>query len=280
MLIKRGGPAALLACLVLSIAACGGGSGGGGGGGVAPLGLGTGTPAPGVPASPDPAAPGEAPVAVTFEGSLSGLFISGSNYSAPTPVLVKARLSRELSGTVYPVIVDAQQVLSTQYGNLAVTRGADGAYSVFLTPKVQTTPGVYAGKLQLKLCKDAACASEYQVTGGEFPYNLEFQPDVTLRAKINGVPVTGYNGFTSVTSGQTLQFVAAASAIVEVESNIPVTWTVGSAGTDRALSVTSQTDKSVIGTVTAGALGGSIDVKATPIDTRYKYYSSVMVLGQ
>lgn len=286
MSINRGGPAALLSCLVLSIAACGGGGGGGGGGGLPPAALGLGgltsPPAAGGSTSPgsDPAAAGDPAIAVTFEGSLDGTFILSSNYPGPVPVLIKAKLDREPTGAVYPVIVDSQHILNTQFGAMTVTRGADGSYSGLLTPNVQATPGVYSGKLQLRLCKDAACAAEYQVTGGDLPYSIEFLADVTLTAKVNGVGVSGLGGATSASSGHTLQFVAVAGSAVEVNSNIPVTWTVVSAGTDRALAVSVQTDKQVSGTITPGVLGGSVDVKATPVDPRYKYYSTVMVLGQ
>lgn len=289
MSITRGGPAALLSCLVLSIAACGGGGGGGGGGGIAPVALGLGgttSPAagggstsPNPNPNPEPVA-GDAAIAVTFEGSLDGSFILSSNYPRPSPVLIKAKLDREPTGTVYPVIVDSQQILDTRFGALTVARGSDGTYSGLLTPNMQATPGVYSGKLQLKLCKDAACAAEYQVTGGDLAYSIEFLADVKLTAKVNGVGITGLGGLTSVSSGQTLQFVAVAGSAVEVDSNIPVTWTVVSAGTNRALAVSAQTDKQISGTITPGALGGSVDVKATPIDLRYKYYSTVMVLGQ
>ncbi|WP_208512491.1 hypothetical protein [Variovorax paradoxus] len=280
MSMKRRGPWALLTCLALSISACGGGGGGGGGG--FPLGGTFGaTPAAGGGTTPtDSSTPSEEPISISFEGSLDGFFIEGNNYLGPTPTLITAKLNREPTGTVYPVIVDSAQILDPKWGPVTATRGADGSYSALLTPKYQTTKGKYEGKLQLKLCKDPLCAAEYPVVGGALPYKLEFVSDVTLTAKLNGAGVTGYNGFTSVTSGQTLQFVAGDGATVEVQSNIPVTWRVVSSGSTRALSVSSQTDTRVAGVIVPGPLGGGIDVYATPVDSRYKYYSSVMILPQ
>jgi len=283
MLIDRGGPSALLACLVLSISACGGGGGGGGGGGFPVAGLGPGAGVPTSTGGPNPSdlsSAGDDAIAVTFDGSLDGFFIASSNYPQPTPVLIKAKLSRDPVGTVYPVIVDSQQVLSTQWGGFTVTKGPDGAYSGYLTPKAGMAPGVYSGKLQLRLCKDPACAAEYKLTGGEFPYKLEYAADVTLTAKLNGTPVKDIRGMTSVSSGKTMQFVALDGAVVQVESNIPVTWTVTSSGTTKSLAVATQTDKLVSGTVMTGSMSGSIEVKAQPVDTRYKYIATVSLLPQ
>ncbi|RST52779.1 hypothetical protein [Variovorax sp. MHTC-1] len=214
---------------------------------------------------------------VDFALSASGFYISSNNYPSIVPILILFGFYHEPSGPVYPMLIDPQQVLDDRYGPVTASRQPGGTYLMYLIPKWQSVFGEYSGNLELKLCKDARCTSEYKITGGALPYKFEFRPDVTLTAKLNGTPVTDLRGFTKVTSGQTMEFLAPTGATVEIESNMPVTWTVGGVGTSRTLAVVSQTDRRVVGTVTGGTLTGSIDVRAQPIDTRYKYYSTVSI---
>jgi hypothetical protein len=214
---------------------------------------------------------------VGFAGSASGFYISSNNYPSIVPIYILFGFYHEPSGPVYPMLIDPQQVLDDRYGPVTASRQSGGTYLIYLIPKWQSVFGEYSGNLELKLCKDARCTSEYKITGGALPYKFEFRPDVTLTAKLNGAPVTDLRGFTKVTSGQTMEFLAPTGATVEIESNMPVTWTVGGVGTSRTLAVVSQTDRRVVGTVTGGTLTGSIDVRAQPIDTRYKYYSTVSI---
>lgn len=259
---KRGGMASALGSLLLVMTACGGG-GGGGSGTAAPLPSGT-------SGAQDDA------IKVQYEKTPSGFYIDSNNYPAPSGMEVKARLDREPTGTVHAVIVDSQQVLETQWAKPTVTRLPDGSYSAWLTPKWQSTPGVYSGSLQLHLCKDAQCQAEYPLIGGDLAYRFEFVPDITVTAARNGAPASASNGVSSAKSAQSLIIQAGIGDAVEVFANMPVTWQVVSAGTSRALVVGSQSDRQITGIVGPGDLGGAIEVRATPIDSRFKYGSTVM----
>jgi len=300
MLINRGRASALLACLVLSITACGGGGGGGGGGfpilgssagsGSAPNANtpssgGTNTPSSGGTNTPSdntptvPSEPGDELITVSFEGSLDGYVMLGANYPGPTAKQIFVKLDKEPSGAVYPVVIDPQQVLDPQWNQLTATRLPDGRYSTYLMPKARAEAGEYKGALQLKLCKDPLCTNEYRVAGGDFNYKLEYLADAAMTVKLNGVVLKAF-GSTSVVWGRPPVFVAATGAVMEVESNVPVKWVLKSYSTTRTIELTEQTDKRISGTLTTeGWPSGWINVTAEPLDSRYTQYPFFEVYG-
>jgi hypothetical protein len=132
---------------------------------------------------------------------------------------VNVRVNPIPSEAVFVRVLDSGHILVP--GPVGITENPDGTFFALLPVNTNQSIGAYSGTLSLELCKDAACAGKYLLSGGTLPYliNLTGHPTATATAvvRVNGVDSgTGgaidLNGDRSydvaMTSGQTLEIVS------------------------------------------------------------------------
>jgi hypothetical protein len=138
------------------------------------------------------------------------------------------------SGVIYVVLEVDQAVFTGAPG--VDTRGTNG-FILYLTPDVALAPGTYTGQIRVRIYQDAAATQPYQVVGGTLPYTLTVDPELTVTARVDGVPVGQVfsSSSTAVTMiwGQTIYWYPLTPAaamtlhpgqLLELEASLPVTW--------------------------------------------------------
>jgi len=208
---------ALKIVVLTLVSACGGGGGGGA------------------------SAPAAVPVTVTFGATE----ISSTFYQHPStalfgsyvpPASVKATFGALPPGEIYPVVVVDKAV----FASVGVVQNEGNAYTASFTPEVTLAPGTYTGVVSLQLFKDSAHTMPYLLTGGTLPYKLVVTPRLSITVRIDGIPKpeawhessgsqvmmlngsTIYWGYGAIPA---CTLTLKAGQRIEVESNIPVTWT-------------------------------------------------------
>ena len=89
-------------------------------------------------------------------------------------VTVRATLRPKPTSDVYAIVVADSPAFAT--GATTVYENNAGYYTAFLRIARGLPVGKYSGTLRLRLCRDAACASEYTLVGGTLPYSVEIVP--------------------------------------------------------------------------------------------------------
>jgi len=151
--IARRLPALLLASLPLLaspflLSACGGGGGGGS------------------------AAAGAAPAgpAVTFTpAKVSASFPTGTAASLTATATINRPSDFDGASAVYATIVDDTGVILPA---AQITQTGSTQYSARLTTVSNLTPGTHTGSFSLRLCRDAACTSQFPGSPTALPYEL------------------------------------------------------------------------------------------------------------
>lgn len=133
-------------CVTLLLAACGGGGGGGGSDG-------------------DGVSAGSG---VTFAPPVLTANVMKGQTSTLTVVATAAE-SSGINGSVYAVVVDPQGVLTGTANIVALT---PRSYSATLYTSPSLPVGQHKGSLQVRLCRDVACASEYPGSPLPLPYDI------------------------------------------------------------------------------------------------------------
>ena len=246
----------IAAVLGVALTGCGGGGGGGGGGG-APLAIQT-TPPPnggatgtagqagggntnngGSSSSDGSTGNGAGGAGGGTGGSGGGSGSLGNPVGAVfSPAVAKATVAE--GGGLSPGLIGVHSVSVTLSGvntsNLHVyLQNADAIYpdkqTLYggtatysnISPivfKFDFPAGVHTGNIQLHVCSDKTCATEYPVTGGSLPYELTVLPQPKITASINGVPVPDSKVIMALKAGDT----------VDLHSDMPVTWSTASGG--------------------------------------------------
>lgn len=139
-------------------------------------------PAPPPPAPPPP--PPAPPPAPTVGASFSPTSITVENYQDELPPVV---VSASLSGTattVYPQFVDPGGVFQPN----PPTNGSTFAPVATFYFVNGIAPGTYSGNIELRLCRDLPCTSQYPNSPALLPYT------VTVRAATNLTPLAAVAG--------------------------------------------------------------------------------------
>lgn len=285
----------IAAVLGVVLTGCGGGGGGGGGGGTPFAIQTTPTPNPGATGTAGQAggnntnnsgssvSDGSAGnVAVGAGGSTGGSGGGSGTLGSPvgavfSPAVAKATVAE--SGGLSPGLLGVQSMSVTlsgaQTSNLYVfleapdsiypsrqtLYGGTVTYSNIspIVFKFDFPAGVHTGNLQLHVCSDKTCATEYPVTGGMLPYELTVLPQPKIAASINGVPVANSKVTMALKAGDT----------VDLHSDMPVTWSTASGGVIVSGVVQTSTDwHAVLGYAVSGpGQTGTLTVNAiTPFD--------------
>jgi len=80
--------------------------------------------------------------------------------------------------------------------------------------------GTHKGNLQLQVCSDLNCSTEYGANGGSLPYEITVLPAPKISALVNGTPLANSTQTVALKDGDT----------VDLQSDMPVTWSTGSGG--------------------------------------------------
>lgn len=132
-------------------------------------------------------------------------------------LVVTATLSSLPSGNVYVVVVADRAGL---IGSPAfIFQTSPKVFEATLTLLDTLPVGTYSGTVTFRLCRDPACASEYELSGAALPYSIQVWPRVAIDVLQGGVlshaaDVASYH----VASGEQ----------ITLTSNVPVTWRKGS----------------------------------------------------
>jgi hypothetical protein len=130
-------------------------------------------------------------------------------------VEIVATVAGELSGRVFVVVAATGTGFSGS--PVAVEHQGSGVYVATLQPNVALAPGSYSGRLELRLCRDAACAQEYAVDGASLPYQVTILPQLEATVLVNGTRVG------SVKSGRgELPVAVDDGSTIEIRTNTPV----------------------------------------------------------
>jgi hypothetical protein len=157
------------------------------------------------------------------------------------PVWGVGGYSLVVSATVAPVPTTPTYVFLLDSGNVVVpgsvtvTANGNGSYSAHLPLKNTLVAGSHAGTFTLQLCRDAACASPYTLTGASVPYTLNVTPQVTTTAtaviKVGGAT----QAITATVDGNGVKHYAVSvptGSLLEMQTSIDiVSWTYSGAGT-------------------------------------------------
>jgi hypothetical protein len=136
------------------------------------------------------------------------------NASEPASIEIGAKITGELSGTVYLVVSDTGKGFAGR--PIEVVRSGGDNYRATLHVNIDLAPGDYTGELELHLCKDLACTSEYSVAGGTLDYSVTILAQLEATVLVNGVPAG------VVRSGRTeLPLALANGSTVEIRTNVP-----------------------------------------------------------
>jgi len=183
----------------------------------------------------------------------------------PDPLTVTARLSVVPTGTVYPVVVLDQAVFVEE--SVSVSQVDASTFSMNITPVSGLAVGEYTGTLTLRLCKDAACASEYTLVGGRLPYTLTVNPALVVTISIDGVAQTHSGGIPyEATPGFPLTFDISSGVTVELNSHAPVQWITDTHGQDATITTLSSTPTTWRGTISGSPNATGLSVAAIPDD--------------
>lgn len=253
MIQRKGAQLSIIATVLgLGLTGCGGG-GGGGGGGSAPFVLPTtSTPTAGTTAPPVQGGDSNTNNGSGGAGSGGGSGTLGNTVSAVfSPAVAKATVAE--NGGLSPGLIGVQSMSVTlsgaqSSGLYVFLENANALYSSRQTLygggtntysnispivfKLDFPAGLHTGNLQLRVCSDQTCATEYPVNGGALPYELTVLPQPKITASINGVPVADSTVTMAVKDGDS----------VDLHSDMPVTWSTASGGVIVAGVVQTTTD--------------------------------------
>lgn len=142
------------------------------------------TTAPVPPAPPPPAPPPPPPPPPPAGATFSPAQVSISAYQEEVPPFqVTASLSG-ITGAVYPQFVDPAGVFQPN----PPQSGSSFATTATLYVSTALAPGSYSGNIQLRLCQDLPCTSQYPNSPILLPYS------VTLRPAVNLTPLSALTG--------------------------------------------------------------------------------------
>lgn len=130
---------------VFLLSACGSGGGGGGGGG------------------------GNSAVSPALTFSPSGLVETIGAGDSITLAVKATPASGAINGPVYIVITDNMGTITS---NVSITPNGDGTYTATLETSPSLSVGHHQGNIQVRLCVDAACSSQYPGSPIPLPYDL------------------------------------------------------------------------------------------------------------
>lgn len=200
---------------------------------------------------------------VTLSPSPLEAFAYDSARPGPT-VTVRARFDDLPAGPVYPVIVlDAPNFVEEA---ISVRQLSDRIFEANLNPATQRPAGVHTGVLSLKLCKDAGCASAYQLSGADLPYELTVARALRATMKLNGVFVPdGAGGRLTAEEGDYVDVIVANGDTVEVLSSIDVDWSASTSDPGVTVSGVQATKRRWRGTFSGHA---TVDVFSIIADAR------------
>lgn len=143
-------------------------------------------------------------------GNSSSVIFSPSNLSETYGVgesiefSVQATIIAELSGSVYVYIVDNTGVITP---DVTVTANPDGTYTAVLKTSPSLSVGRHQGHLELRLCRDSGCSSQFTGSPAFLPYDLNV---------ISGVNLTPLTPWVNVNNWETYQGNAAHTGYVPV----------------------------------------------------------------
>ena len=142
-----------LLTIALLLSACGGGGGGGTSGGTASGG------------AADTVSP-----ALTFSpAKLTGTFTAGTAYTLNVTATATRPADFNGASNVYVLVVDDTGVIQP---NAAVTAVSTTQYSARLITQTTLTAGTKSGNFSVRVCKDAACTSQFPGSPVALPYEL------------------------------------------------------------------------------------------------------------
>jgi hypothetical protein len=121
------------------------------------------------------------------------------------------------AATVYVRVVDS----GTAFGGAPIIVGVNGSsFTTHLAPSTSLAAGTYTGTLTAELCKDSACTTKYDVSGGSLPYSVTVSPLLNIEVLVNGSSTLSVTS-TPPTPVQNLH--VASGSTIEIRSNIAVT---------------------------------------------------------
>lgn len=137
------------------------------------------------------------------------------NAQADPDVTIGLSADGEVSGPIYVQVVDNNQAFVGQPA--AITDQGDGRFTATLRANSDLSPGTYTGSLTVNICKDANCASKYDVTGNTLPYTITIVPQLSVKIYVDGVEVA------AATSGSdVIQLPYTPRTSIEIVSNTPM----------------------------------------------------------
>jgi hypothetical protein len=119
------------------------------------------------------AAPPAVPALILDQPVIKATFASGDSVALSLTGRVAKPGDFAGAPKVYAVLVDHTGVVSTDVG---VSVAADYSFSADLSPSRTLVVGSYTGTLQLKLCRDAACGSQFPGSPMSLPYEFRVAP--------------------------------------------------------------------------------------------------------
>jgi len=175
----------ILFLALITLAACGGGGASGGGG------------------SSNAGSPGGGgPALLTLSPSSLSETIGSSD---SIPFTVKATVNATmLSGTVYVLIVDNMGVITP---NVTITPNSDATFTALMESSPSLSVGRHQGNIQVRLCQDPACVSQFPGSPVLLPYDLNV---------ISGTNLTPLTPWSNVNNWETFQGNAAHTGYVPV----------------------------------------------------------------
>jgi hypothetical protein len=184
------------AIAVISLAACGGGGDGGGGGGGAS----------GVTFDPPVL---EATFVEFGQGLVPGTVLVGSGGAGIT---VTAHFATPPDGPVVIVMAADQPVI--EEGLITTSNPTVNSLTLELPFSTSLAAGTYTGQIQVLLCRDLNCQSQYPASGAFLPYSFTVLPGIQLTVAVNGQPVADWRAGVMTRDGD----------LLEMTSNVPVRW--------------------------------------------------------
>ncbi|MDQ0045447.1 hypothetical protein [Variovorax boronicumulans] len=158
---------------------------------------------------------------VVFSPAIAQIVLAAGDGSMPAPGMQKltARLAGAKVAGLYVFVTNADVLFPARQqlfdgGSGIYTNTAPIAFNRTLTA------GTYKGNLQLQVCSDQNCSTEYGVNGRNLPYEITVLPAPKISASVNGKPLTSSTQTVALKAGDT----------VDLQSDMPVTWSTGSGG--------------------------------------------------
>lgn len=151
----------------LALGACGGGGGGGG----------------------SSAAAGSTPALALSPASLSATFEVGESVTLPVDAVAQVAVT----GTVYVVIQDSNGVINPI---VPITSNLNGSQTATFQTSSSLAAGTHTGNIEVRLCRDAGCTSQYPGSPVLLPYTF------TVANTINLLPLSPVAGLTDWASYQ------------------------------------------------------------------------------